>query len=129
MGVPSVFGLALGVFFANIASPLGPIDLVSAVFALVGLGAIYYLRNRSVILGLAVYTVIIGLWVTFELSFVLGIPYLPELYYVTAGNAIVNALAYGFYKALNSRGIRTRLSQTLQGTAPRVLSSTPESSN
>ena len=81
------------------------------------------------ILGLAVYTVIIGLWVTFELRFVLGIPYLPELYYVTAGNAIVNALAYGFYKALNSRGIRTRLSQTLQGTAPRVLSSTPESSN
>jgi uncharacterized membrane protein len=113
LGFPAVAGLSLGVFIANITSPLGPIDLLSAIFAFVGLSAVYLLRKKSVALGLSIHAVVIALWVTFELSFVLKVPYLPLLYFVVAGNSIVDALAYFFYKALAGSGLKRRFEHAL----------------
>ena len=109
LGLPSAVGLSFGVFFANIFSPLGPIDLLSSFFALAGLVAVYFLRNRSVAAGLGIHSVVIGIWVTFELSLVTGLPFFPLFYAVWAGNVIVDALAYFFYKALAASGLKKRL--------------------
>src|SRR5579875_3827857 len=62
LGWPAIFGIALGVFLSNIGSPLGPIDLFSAAFSFIGLIAIHLLRNKSVLAGLAIYSLIISLW-------------------------------------------------------------------
>lgn len=112
-GWPGVFGIALGVLLGNFASPLGPIDLLSAFFSLVGLSAIHLLRNRSVLAGLAIYDLILSLWVSFELSLVYHLPYLPTLYAVAAGISIVLALAYLFYRALIRTGLRKRVESVL----------------
>jgi len=108
LGFPSVVGLSLGVFLSDIASPLGPIDLITCLFAFVGLYVIHLLKNKSVAIGLAAHSTIIALWVTFELSLVLSIPYFPLFYFVLAGNCIVNALAYVLYRALVASGFKNR---------------------
>jgi hypothetical protein len=113
LGFPAAAGLSLGVLIANVASPLGPIDLVSAAFAFVGLFALYLLRKKSVALGLAIHSLVIALWVTFELSYVLGIPYFPLFYFVLAGNAIVDTLAYFAYKAMLAAGLGRRFERLL----------------
>ncbi|MGI0079438.1 MAG: QueT transporter family protein [Nitrososphaerales archaeon] len=113
-GWPGVFGIALGVLLGNFASPLGPIDLLSAFFSLIGLSAIHLLRKRSVPAGLAIYDLILSLWVSFELSFVYRLPYLPTLYVVIAGMTLVLALAYFFYLALLRTGLRKRVESVLK---------------
>lgn len=113
LGWPGVFGIALGVLLGNVASPLGPIDLLSAFFSLIGLSAMHLLRNRSVLAGLAIYDLILSLWVSFELSLVYRLPYLPTLYVVAAGMSVVIGLAYLFYRALVRAGLRRRVESVL----------------
>ena len=67
VGWPSVAGLTLGVLISNTASSIGPIDYISAFFSFVGLLAIYVLRKKSVLAGLTIYSILLSLWVTFEL--------------------------------------------------------------
>ena len=111
VGWPGVFGISLGVFLGNISSPLGPIDLISSVFSLIGLSILKALSGRTVLGGLLAYSVILGLWVSFELHLAIGLPYLPTLYYVMAGIAVVVVgLAYPLFRALRSSGLIRRFS-------------------
>ncbi|RLE90100.1 MAG: hypothetical protein DRJ49_00820 [Thermoprotei archaeon] len=101
IGIPAVYGLTLGVFLANLTSPLGWIDLLSSIFTFIGLIIVYKLRNVSVILGLTIYSLILGVWVSFMLWYVLGLPYILMLFYVTVGIWIATTvLGYALYQAV-----------------------------
>jgi len=99
LGMPAVCGLTLGIFLANLNSPLGWIDLLSPVSSSIGLLAVHKLRNVSAFLSLTVYSILLGTWVAFMLWYALGLSYLPVLLYVTAGiwiaAAVLGYLAYG----------------------------------
>jgi uncharacterized membrane protein len=104
-GMPAVFGIALGVFLGNVFSPLGPIDLLSAAPSFAGLLAIYWLRKKSVLLGLAIYSLIISAWVALMLHLILGLPYLASLAYVLAGvSAATIGLGYPLHLYLSRSG-------------------------
>ncbi|HID90852.1 TPA: QueT transporter family protein [Candidatus Bathyarchaeota archaeon] len=99
LGMPSVYGLALGVLLANITSPIGPIDLVSAIPTLVGCYLLFRIRDYSVLLGLSVYSLMLGLWVAYMLWLVFNVPYLVTFVYVFIGILIATAgLGYLVYK-------------------------------
>ena len=108
-GWAGVFGISLGVLLANTTSILGPIDLLSAIFSLFALAILHLLRKRSVIAGLAIYDITLSLWVSFEISFETGAPYLPTLYIVSAGMSLILALAYILYRALILAGLKKRV--------------------
>ena len=107
VGWPSVLGITLGVFLSNTVSSLGPIDLISPVFSFIGLFSIYLLRRKSVIVGLAIYSLILSIWVTFELHVVLGLPY-SGFFVVLGGISVVLVLAYILYRALKASNLLRR---------------------
>jgi hypothetical protein len=115
VGWPAVFGIALGVFLGNIVSPFGPIDLISSIFSLIGLGAIQLLRKKSVLAGLAIYSVTLSLWVNFELFLVYHLPYFPTFYFTLAGiSFVVVLLCYITYRALLASGLKKRIETVVQ---------------
>ena len=111
IGWPAVIGQGVGVFVANLGSPLGPIDLLNALPSFVFSFIIWKLRNVSVILGLVLYSAALGLSVSFALNYAFGLPLIVNIPLVTAGNLIAAALAYLLYKAVK----RTRLLQRYYG--------------
>jgi uncharacterized membrane protein len=101
LGWPAIIGITLGVLIGNITSPLGLIDLISAIPTFIGLYIIYRLRSTSVLLGLTIYTVILSLWVGFMLWYVLNLPYIITVAYLLIGIGISTIfLGYILYKAL-----------------------------
>jgi uncharacterized membrane protein len=101
IGVPAVFGISVGVLIGNISSPLGPLDLVSFIPTFVGCMIIYRLRHVSVSAGLAIYSVILSIWVAFLLQYVIGVPYIPTVLYLLIGIGVVTiGFGYILYKAL-----------------------------
>jgi len=101
LGWPAIIGITLGVLIGNITSPLGLIDLISAIPTFIGLYIIYRLRNTSVLLGLTIYTIILSLWVGFMLWYVLNLPYIITVAYLLIGIGISTIfLGYILYKAL-----------------------------
>ena len=111
-GWPAIFGISLGVFIGNAFGPsLGlPDILLSPIFSLLGLVAVYLLRKISVIAGLVTYSLIISLWVNFLLSLPpIGLPYFPTFWFTLAGvSLMVVGLAYFVYKGLMSSGVKRR---------------------
>lgn len=98
LGIPAVYGIALGVFIGNLYSPLGPIDLLSTLPSLLGLWMIYKLRRVSVLLGLLSYSLAVSLWVAFILYYVTEAPYLIAFIYVFIGVTIASVgLGYLVY--------------------------------
>lgn len=98
LGMPAVYGITLGVLLGNIFSPLGPIDLLSPIPSFLGLFIIYKLRERMVLLGLSLYSLIVSLWVAFMLNYILNVPYLVTFVYVFVGVAVATVgLGYPLY--------------------------------
>jgi hypothetical protein len=115
VGWPAVFGISLGVFLGNIASPLGPIDLISSLFSLIGLSAIHILRNKSVLAGLAIYSAILSVWVNFELFVVYHLPYFPTFYFTLGGiSFVVVLLGYITYRGLIASGLKKRMEKVVK---------------
>ena len=101
VGMPAVFGITLGVLIGNIPSPLGPLDLLSAVPTLIALLVVMRLKNKSVLLGLLIYSLILSAWVGALLNYVFGVPFLITFVYLLAGIGFATAaLGYLVYKAL-----------------------------
>ncbi len=101
MGMPAAAGISLGVFIGNLASPIGPLDLLSAIPTFASLLILIRLRGRSVIAGLACYTVIISAWVGALLNYAFGMPFLVAFAYLLAGIGISTVgLGYLVYRAL-----------------------------
>ncbi len=112
IGWPAVLGQALGVFIANqpaLGDSLGPIDLINVVPSFVFAWAAWKLRNRSVFLGLTIYSVALGISVSLTLNYAFNLPLIVEIPQVTAGIFLATAvLGYIFYKAVRRTGVLQR---------------------
>lgn len=112
IGWPAILGQTLGVFIANqpaLGDTLGPIDLVNVVPTLVFAWVIWKLRGRSVFLGLTLYSIALGLSVSYALSYAFNLPLLVEIPQVTAGIFLATAvLGYIFYRAVKRLGVLQR---------------------
>ena len=93
-----LIGNVIGVFFVNLTSPLGMIDLLSCVVNIPALACIIYFRDKGPLkyLGGVLYAIIISLYVAAILNYVLGLPYwlmfiqvlIAEVILATAGIAL-----------------------------------------
>jgi len=112
IGWPAVLGQTLGVFIANqpvFGDSLGPIDLINVLPSLVFSWIIWKLRKTSVFLGLTLYSLALGLSVSYALSYAFNLPLLVEIPQVTLGIFLATAvLGYILYKSVERLGILQR---------------------
>ena len=114
IGWPAVIGQALGVFIANqpaFGDPLGPIDLLNVVPSFVFSWVLWKLRRKSVLLGLVLYSVGLGITVGLALNYVgfmSGPLYLGFAYVVVGIFLATTVLGYIFYRAVSRLGILQR---------------------
>ncbi len=107
VGMPAVVGHTIGVFVTNIFSPLGPLDLANTIPSFVCSWLIFRLRNLSVLLGLSIYTIVLGLTVSLLISYVTNIPFLFAFASVTAGiGIVVIGAGYIIYRAILRAGVK-----------------------
>jgi uncharacterized membrane protein len=124
LGIAGVLGHTLGVFIANLFSPLGPIDLLNTIPSFVMSFVVYYVYKRTqndytVIATCTAYSVVLGITVGSMLSYVLGLPLLPTIAYVFIGNFISSVLiGWPFFKVLKKIGIFQRWFGTEKGKYP-----------
>ena len=85
LGWSGIWGITLGVLIGNLASPLGPIDLISAIPTFVGAWLIWKLREKSVFLGLTLYSAVVSAWVGYALWITFNVPLLLGTVYVFIG--------------------------------------------
>jgi len=71
-GMASVLGLVFGQFIANMASPLGPLDLITPAVAFAALLALLYLKRYHILVGVAAYYLITSVWVAILTAYVTG---------------------------------------------------------
>ncbi len=116
IGWPAIIGQGLGVFIANqpaLGDPLGPIDLINVIPSVAFSWLIWELRRKSVFLGLTIYSIALGVSVSFALNYVgfLSSPigsYLAFVY-VTVGIFIATAvLGHLLYSSVKRLGILQR---------------------
>ena len=112
LGWPAILGQGLGVFIANqpaLGDALGPIDLINVIPSLVFAWVAWKLRHRSVFLGLTLYSLALGVSVSYALSYGFNLPLLVEIPQVTVGVFLATAvLGYIFYKAISKLGVLQR---------------------
>lgn len=103
------FAIVIGVFIANLFSPLGPADLVFGVSqSAVALGITIFSAKfitgivKRMIVNTIVFTVTMII-IAFELNLVLGLPFLFTWLTVAAGEFVVMAVGVPIMLALNKR--------------------------
>lgn len=96
-----VFGVTLGCFFANFASPMGMVDVFMGTGAtLISSLMVAYLSPR--LLAATIYPIVAnGFVVGFELSWILGLPFWPSVGTVAAGEAAVIFISYFLWMSLS----------------------------
>lgn len=96
VGMPAVLGITLGVLIGNLISPLGPLDLLSAIPTFISLMIV--MKMRRVFLGLVIYSMILSSWVAFLLNLVFNVPFFVTFPYLLIGIGIATAgLGYMLY--------------------------------
>jgi len=112
IGWPAILGQALGVFLANqsaLGDTLGPIDLINVLPSFAFAWVLWKLRKRSVFLGLAIYSVALGISVSYALNYAFNLPLSVEIPQVTVGIFLATGvLGYIFYRAIARLEIRER---------------------
>jgi uncharacterized membrane protein len=112
VGWPAILGQALGVFVANqpaLGDPLGPIDLINVLPSFVFSYVLWRLRKTSVFLGLTLYSVALGISVSYALNYAFNLPLVVEILQVTVGVFLATAvLGYSLYRAVSRLGILQR---------------------
>ena len=114
LGLPGVLGHALGVFIANLFSPLGPIDLLNTIPSFAMAFVVYFVyrksRNDYTVIGTCLaYSAVLGVTVGWMLSYVLGAPLIATIAYVTLGNTIASVLiGWPIFKILKRIGVFQR---------------------
>ena len=106
---PAVLGQTLGVFIANqpaLGDPLGPIDLINVIPSFLFSFLIWKLRNGSVLLGLTLYSIGLGITVSYALSYAFNLPLVVEIPQVTAGIFLATTvLGYVLYRSVKRLGV------------------------
>ncbi len=71
-----LIGNVIGVFFVNLSSPIGLIDLISCIVNIPALYCIVFLRDKKFLkyLGGVMYAIIISIYVAIVLNFAFGLP-------------------------------------------------------
>jgi uncharacterized membrane protein len=111
LGLPGVLGHTLGVFIANVFSPVGLIDLLNTIPSFVMSFVVYYVykrtRNDFTVIGTCVaYSVVLGVTVGWMLSYVYSLPLLLTMAYVAIGNVIASVLiGWPVFKLLKKIGV------------------------
>ena len=112
IGWPAVLGQTLGVFIANqpaLGDPLGPIDLINVVPSFLFSLLLWKLRNTSVFLGLTLYSVALGITVSYALNYAFKLPLVVEIPQVTAGVFVATAVfGYLLFKSVKRLGVLQR---------------------
>jgi uncharacterized membrane protein len=114
LGIAGVLGHTLGVFVANIFSPLGPIDLLNTVPSFAMSFVVYYVykrtRNDYTVIGTCLaYSAVLGVTVGSMLSYVLSLPLPATIVYVAVGNIIASVLiGWPLFKLLKRTGVFQR---------------------
>ncbi|HKZ87527.1 MAG TPA: QueT transporter family protein [Candidatus Bathyarchaeia archaeon] len=111
LGLPGVLGHTLGVFIANVFSPVGVIDLLNTIPSFAMSFVVYYVYKRtkndySVIGTCVAYSVVLGVTVGWMLSYVLSFPLFLTMAYVAIGNVIASVLiGWPVFKILKKTGV------------------------
>jgi uncharacterized membrane protein len=112
IGWPAVLGQTLGVFIANqpaLGDPLGPIDLINVIPSFMFSLLLWKLRNKSVFLGLALYSVALGITVSYALNYAFKLPLEVEIPQVTVGVFIATAVfGYLLFRSVKRLGVLQR---------------------
>lgn len=89
-----LIGKVIGVFFVNLTSPLGPIDLISCVVNIPALYCIIILRDKRYLkyLGGLLYAIIISIYVAIILNIVFSLPIILNFFYVLVPEVILATL-------------------------------------
>lgn len=107
----TLFGVSIGVLFANMVSPLGAIDLISAPVTFVAMLPLYFICKKGkkndalIIAGGAIKCVVIAAWVSLLLISVFELPYWAfwlNFFLVLIGDVIaVIGIGFPLYKILH----------------------------
>jgi uncharacterized membrane protein len=112
IGWPAILGQALGVFIANqpaLGDSLGPIDLLNVLPSFVFAWVLWKLRKSSVFLGLTLYSIALGISVSYALNYAFNLPLSVEIPQVTVGIFLATAvLGYILYRSVERLGILQR---------------------
>ena len=100
-----MIGKIIGVFFVNLSSPLGPIDLLSCVVNIPALYCIVYFRDKGKLkyLGGVLYAVIISLYVAILLFIVLALPFWLMFIQVFISEVILASLGIFLFEIIKQR--------------------------
>ncbi len=98
-------GNVLGVFFVNLTSPLGPIDLISCFVNIPALYCIIFFKNKGFLkyLGGLLYAIIISLYVAIILYIVLSLPIWINFIYVLIPELILATIGIALFEIVKSR--------------------------
>ncbi len=111
LGLAGVLGHTLGVFIANIFSPLGLIDLLNTIPSFAMAFVVYYVykrtRNDYTVLGTCTaYSIVLGITVGWMLSAPFSIPLPLSIAYVIVGNLVASVLiGWPLFKLLKKTGV------------------------
>jgi len=94
-----MIGKIIGVFFVNLSSPLGPIDLLSTIVNIPALYCIIYFRKKGKLkyLGGILYAIIISLYVAIIVNLVVGFPIFWTFIYVFISEVILASLGIALF--------------------------------
>jgi uncharacterized membrane protein len=112
LGIAGVLGHTLGVFIANLFSPVGPIDLLNTIPSFIMAFVVYYVytktNNDYTVIGTCVaYSAVLGVTVGWMLSALFGYPLLETIAYVALGNTIASVLVgWPLFKIIKKAGIQ-----------------------
>lgn len=100
-----LIGNVLGVFFVNLTSPLGAIDLISCIVNIPALYCIIIFRNRKFLkyLGGVLYSIIISIYVATILYVSFGLPVWLNLLYVFISEVILATFGIFLFDIIKSR--------------------------
>jgi uncharacterized membrane protein len=111
LGLAGVLGHTLGVFIANLFSPVGLLDLLNTIPSFAMSFVVYYVykcakKDYSVIGTCIAYSAVLGVTVGWMLSYVYTLPLLPTMLYVAVGNVIASVLiGWPLFKVLKKTGV------------------------
>ena len=111
LGLSGVLGHTLGVFIANVFSPVGLIDLLNTLPSFAMSFVVYYVYKRTkndyTVIGTCIaYSVVLGVTVGWMLSCVYSLPLLLTMAYVAIGNVIASVLiGWPVFKVLKRTGV------------------------
>lgn len=106
--IPGLIGNVIGVFFVNLTSPLGPIDLISCIVNVPALYCIILFKDLKEkkfmrYIGGLLYAVIISAYVAWALNFAFGLPFELMFIQVLIAEAILASLGIYIFSIIENR--------------------------